>query len=78
MNANKVEKIPIVDKDGNILGLITRKDVIRLTDRPNANIDHKGQLYVGAAVGVNEFDRVDKLINAGVDVLVVDIANGHS
>lgn len=62
------------------MGIVTYRDLIRLNDRPLANLDSKGQLYVGAAVGAKDEDleRSAKLIKAGCDVLVVDIANGHS
>lgn len=78
--ANKIEKLPIVDNEGCIAGLITLKDITDREKRPTANIDSHGKLLVGAAVGAKDdyLDRAKKLIDAGADVLVVDIANGHS
>jgi len=77
---SKIEKIPVVSIKNEILGLITLKDLVRHEERPLANIDPNEQLYVGAAVGAKDdyLDRAKKLIDAGADVLVVDIANGHS
>lgn len=80
MQEKKVEKIPIIDNDNNILGLITLKDINRNKQYPLANLDEKGQLYVGASIGAqgDYIERSIKLIEAGVDVLVIDIANGHN
>lgn len=76
----KIEKLPIVDKDGKLTGLITYKDILKNRDRPNACKDEFGRLRVGAAVGVTPdlFDRIRALINAGVDVVSIDTAHGHS
>ena len=78
MSKNRVEKIPILNSQGCILGLITMKDMDGLLNRPLANLDPKGQLYVGAAVGAKDLVRAKALVAAGADVLVVDVANGHS
>lgn len=78
MLKHKVEKIPIINKEQEILGLATLKDLERFTQRPVANLDPKGQLYVGAAVGAKDMARAKALVEAGCDVLVVDVANGHS
>jgi len=78
--ANKVKKLPLVDADNILKGLITSKDIINHFKRPFASLDDKGSLLVGAAVGVKEgfLQRAAALIKAGVDVLVIDIAHGHS
>lgn len=77
---HKVEKLPVVDKFGTIVGLITYRDIIKKRTFPNACKDHLGRLRVGAAVGVSgdTFDRVEALERAGVDVVTVDTAHGHS
>ncbi|MCX2683142.1 IMP dehydrogenase [Campylobacter sp. MIT 21-1685] len=75
---NKVEKLPIVDENGYLEGLITIKDLKKRREYPNANKDNFGRLCVGAAIGVGQMDRVEILIQAGVDVLVIDSAHGHS
>lgn len=77
MVKKRVEKIPIINNDDEILGLVTFKDLERINERPSANLDSKGRLYVGAAVGANDVVRARRLQEAGVDVLVVDVANGH-
>lgn len=76
----KIEKLPIVDKNGKLTGLITYKDILKKRDRPNASKDDYGRLRVGAAVGVTEdmLDRIELLIEAGVDVISIDTAHGHS
>lgn len=76
----KVEKVPLVDEEGYLRGLITSKDMVTLAERPQACKDSKGQLIVGAAVGIREgyLDRARALVDAGVDVIVVDVAHGHS
>ncbi len=76
----KVEKLPIVDKEGRIKGLITIKDIVKRKKYPNACKDELGRLRVGAAVGTGEdaLDRVSALVDAGVDLIVVDTAHGHS
>ncbi len=76
----KIEKLPIVSKDGKLVGLITYKDIIRRKDFPNACKDELGRLRVGAALGVTAdiLERVELLKNAGVDVIAIDTAHGHS
>lgn len=76
----KIEKLPIVDRDFNLKGLITIKDIEKRRKYPNACKDRVGRLRVGAAVGVGEeaFERAELLINAGVDVLVIDTAHAHT
>ena len=75
---NKVEKLPLVDEKGHLEGLITIKDLKKRKEYPNANKDSYGRLRVGAAVGVKDMKRVDALVEAGVDVIVLDSAHGHS
>ncbi len=76
----KVEKLPLVDKKGKLKGLITSKDIEKINEFPDATKDKKGRLRVGAAIGVkvDVLERTDALINVGCDVIVVDIAHGHS
>ena len=78
MHKNRIEKLPIVDSDNVLRGLITIKDIQKCIEYPNANKDSIGRLRVGAAVGVNQIDRASALVEAGVDVLVLDSAHGHS
>lgn len=80
LHENKIEKLPIIEEDGTLAGLITIKDIRSVIEHPNAARDKKGRLLVGAAVGTSEdtLVRVEKLIDAGVDVIVVDTAHGHS
>jgi len=80
LHQHRIEKLPIVDDSGLITGLITSKDITINTDFPNASKDKKGSPLVGAAVGVKGdfLERSESLLDAGVDVLVVDIAHGHS
>ena len=75
---NRVEKLPIVDKDGRLDGLITIKDLKKRKEYPNANKDSYGSLRVAAAIGVGQLDRAKALVDAGVDVIVIDSAHGHS
>src|SRR5262245_46306111 len=75
---NKVEKLLLVDDNYRLKGLITIKDIDKLASFPNACKDPRGRLRVGAAVGVHDYERAEALIRAGVDVLVVDSAHGHS
>lgn len=75
---NKVEKLPIVDENGKLDGLITIKDLKKRIEYPNSNKDKYGRLVVGAAIGVEHFERAEALVDAGVDVLVLDSAHGHS
>lgn len=76
----RVEKLPLVDKDGRITGLVTLKDIMKITTFPKATKDAKGRLSVGAAVGVRdrEMRRVEAALQAGADCIVVDIAHGDS
>jgi len=78
LNQLKVEKLLLVDDSGCLSGLITMRDIERQSQFPNACVDNRGRLRVGAAVGPNQMDRVEALIDAEVDVLVVDTAHGHS
>jgi IMP dehydrogenase len=80
LHKHRVEKLPIVDDSGIIKGLITSKDITNNADFPNASKDKKGRPLVGAAVGVKGdfLERSESLLESGVDVLVVDIAHGHS
>src|SRR5215213_821093 len=75
---SKVEKLLLVDKQGGLAGLITMRDIDKLHQFPNACKDKRGRLRVGAATGVLDFERVEALIKADVDVVVVDTAHGHS
>lgn len=76
----KIEKLPVVDKDYKLVGLITYKDIIKIKARPNACKDERGRLRVAAAVGISNdvMDRVDELIKVQVDAVVIDTAHGHS
>lgn len=78
LNKNKVEKLLLVEGDNKLVGLITMRDVSKLHQFPLACRDDRGRLRVGAAVGVHQLDRVEALIQAEVDVIVVDSAHGHS
>ncbi len=77
---HRIEKLPILKPDGTIAGLITSKDIDQATKYPKAALDSRRRLLVGGAIGVKEdaLERAEKLIEAGVDVLVIDIAHGHS
>lgn len=76
----KIEKLPVIDKQGRLIGLITYKDIIKYKSRPNSCKDKLGRLRVAAAVGVTAdiLDRVGALVNAGADAVVIDTAHGHS
>ena len=78
LTKNKVEKLLLVDDEYRLKGLITIKDIDKLHRYPHACKDARGRLRVGAAVGVHDYERIDSLLNAGVDVLVVDSAHGHT
>ncbi len=80
LHKHRIEKLPIVDESGSINGLITSKDITNIEDYPSASKDKKGRPLVGAAVGVKGdfLERAEALLDAGTDVLVVDIAHGHS
>ncbi len=77
---HKIEKLPLVDDDNHIIGLITSDDIKKIIEYPLANRDEEGRLIVGAAVGVHGdyIERAQELVKAGADVLVIDIAHGHS
>ena len=76
----KIEKLPVVNKDNILVGLITYKDIIKIKIRPNACKDHLGRLRVAAAVGVTHdvMERIEALVKAGVDAVIIDTAHGHS
>ncbi|RYD51717.1 MAG: IMP dehydrogenase [Sphingobacteriales bacterium] len=76
----KIEKLPIVNKKGHLMGLITFRDIIQLKSHPNAAKDNRGRLLAGAAVGITAdvLDRVEALVAAGVDLITLDSAHGHS
>jgi IMP dehydrogenase len=80
MNKHRLERVLVINEAFELKGLVTVKDIMKATEHPNASKDHLGRLIVGAAVGVGpEHDeRVDLLVKAGVDVIVVDTAHGHS
>jgi IMP dehydrogenase len=78
LNQNKVEKLMLVDDDYRLHGLITMRDISKLHQFPHACRDERGRLRVGAAVGVNQLDRVAALVAADVDVIVLDTAHGHT
>ncbi len=77
---NKIEKLPVVNAEGKLVGLLTYKDITKVKDNPNAAKDSKGRLRVAAGVGVtaDTMDRVDALVEAGVDAIVIDTAHGHT
>ena len=80
LQLHKIEKLPVVTADNELLGLITFRDITKLTQKPIANKDHYGRLRVAAAIGVtaDAVDRCMALVNAGVDAVVVDTAHGHT
>ncbi|KIM06330.1 MAG: inosine-5-monophosphate dehydrogenase [Sulfurovum sp. PC08-66] len=78
LQQHKIEKLPIVDENDILQGLITIKDIERKIQFPDANKDSFGRLRVGAAIGVGQFERARALVEAGADVLVLDSAHGHS
>ena len=78
MHKNKIEKLPIIDEEGFLKGLVTIKDIKKRIEYPNSNKDQFGRLIVGAAIGVGQMDRAKALVDAGCDVLVLDSAHGHS
>lgn len=80
LQQHKIEKLPVVDANYKLIGLITYKDILKLKDHPMACKDELGRLRVGAAVGVTAdmLERVQALVNAGVDVITIDTAHGHS
>ena len=80
LQAHKIEKLPVVDKDNRLVGLITYKDITKAKDKPMACKDEKGRLRVAAGVGVttDTLERMQALVDAGVDAIVIDTAHGHS
>jgi len=78
LQRHKIEKLPIVDEHDKLIGLITIKDIEKKEQYPNANKDKFGRLRVAAAIGVGQLERAKKLVDAGVDVIVLDSAHGHS
>ena len=80
LQTNKIEKLPVVDENGKLVGLITYKDIMKNKTRPNSCKDKYGRLRVAAAVGVTAdvSERIQSLVDAGVDAIVVDTAHGHS
>ena len=79
LGAHRIEKLPVVDGDGNLRGLITVKDIHKRREFPNANKDQHGRLRVAAAIGASNYvSRAAALVDAGVDVLIIDTAHGHS
>lgn len=80
LQEHKIEKLPVVDSKGHLIGLVTYKDITKAKDKPFACKDSRGRLRVAAGVGVtaDSMDRVDALVEAGVDAIVIDTAHGHS
>ncbi|MBA3644589.1 MAG: IMP dehydrogenase [Gemmatimonadaceae bacterium] len=79
LGKHRIEKLPVVDEDGKLRGLITVKDIHKRREFPNANKDDHGRLRVAAAIGATNYaDRAKALVSAGVDVLIIDTAHGHS
>jgi len=78
LTKNKVEKLLLVDENNKLKGLITIRDIDKMLHFPSACKDRRGRLRVGAAIGIGDIERAEALIKAGVDVLVVDSAHGHS
>lgn len=80
LQQHKIEKLPVVDKNNKLIGLVTYKDITKAKDKPYACKDQKGRLRVAAAVGISgdSMDRIDELIKADVDAIVMDSAHGHS
>ncbi|PZD79479.1 IMP dehydrogenase [Mesonia sp. K7] len=80
LQANKIEKLPVINNDNKLVGLITFRDITKLTQKPIANKDKFGRLKVAAAIGVtgDAVDRAEALVNAGVDAIVIDTAHGHT
>ncbi len=78
LNKNKIEKLPLIDEDDKLKGLITVRDIEKKKQHPHATMDENGQLMVASAAGPDEFDRIESLVDAGVDMIVVDTAHGNS
>ena len=77
---HKIEKLPVIDKNGKLIGLVTYKDITKAKDKPFACKDERGRLRVAAAVGVggDSMERIDELVKAQVDAIVIDTAHGHT
>ena len=80
LQSHKIEKLPVIDKDGKLVGLVTYKDITKAKDKPNACKDSYGRLRVAAGIGVTKDSlvRAEALVKAGVDAIVIDTAHGHS
>ena len=80
LQTHKIEKLPVVDKDGKLIGLVTYKDITKAKDKPNACKDALGRLRVAAGIGVtgDSLKRAEALVEAGVDAIVIDTAHGHT
>lgn len=80
LHKHRIEKLPLVDKNGGLVGLIALKDILERMQNPTSTKDKKGRLLVGAAVGVKEdtVERTGELLKAGADVIVIDVAHGHN
>lgn len=80
LQRHKIEKLPVVDKDGKLIGLVTYKDITKAKDKPNACKDELGRLRVAAGIGVTKdsLQRAEALVKAGVDAIVIDTAHGHT
>ncbi len=79
LHEHRIEKLPLLDKEDRVMGLITARDIIKIQEHPQATKDNKGRLRVGVAVGVRseDMERAEACVQAGADVLVVDVAHGH-
>jgi IMP dehydrogenase len=80
LHKHRIEKLPVVNEDGTLAGLITVKDIVKRRQFPNASKDERGRLLVGAAIGASgsDLERAQALVDAGVDLMVIDTAHGHS
>ncbi len=80
LQQHKIEKLPVVDENNKLIGLLTYKDITKAKDKPMASKDERGRLRVAAAVGITHdtFERIEALVEAGVDAVVIDTAHGHS
>ena len=80
LQQHRIEKLPVVDNEGHLIGVITYRDIIKVKQRPMACKDNMGRLRVAAGIGITKdmYDRIDAVISAGVDAIVVDTAHGHS